>query len=149
MWMNSSRNQICKRRGNGLKQKPSAYLNSLYDIPRNLPGQQNEIHDYGNGEDVSAGHALLSISLKTCHRSNWPFLQLWAVTAPSEEWLPRGNHRNPLWRRRAGLCQEINSLEAGLLTLTFNAFQFTSSHTTWSTQGDFSCLDSDCFWNLQ
>lgn len=49
-----------------------------------------------------------------------------------------GKPQEPLWRRRAGLCQEINSLEAGLLTLTFNAFQFTSSHTTWSTQGDFS-----------
>lgn len=50
--MNRSRTFV-KERGNGLKQKPSAYLNSLYDIPRNLPGQQNEIHDYGNGEDVS------------------------------------------------------------------------------------------------
>ena len=83
--MNSSRNQICKRRGNGLNQKPLAYLNSLYDIPRDLPGQQNEIHDYGNGEDVSAGHALLSTFSEDLSRVQLTFPSTVVVTAPSEE----------------------------------------------------------------
>lgn len=75
-------------------------------------------------EDVSAGHALRVFHWLVTGLID---LQLCAVTAPSEEWLG-GKPQEPLVEEEGRPLSGDKQPEAGLLYLTFNAFQFTSSH---------------------
>lgn len=64
-----------------------------------------------------------------------------------QRWLQVGNHRDLVEEKRHS-APMLHRLDA-MSTLTFNTYQFTSSHTMQFIQGNFSNLDSDCFWNFQ
>ena len=142
-WMNSSRNQIYKRKKWAEPEASSlSKFSLLHSQASHRPEQQNEIRGYGNGENQVWGMPFCVLSVRNCQRLKWPFLLLCTVTEPSEV-TSDGKLWELMQRMRVGALGGQPALKLPRLDtslhLTSSAFQFNSLHTVWSSTGSIVC----------